>query len=146
MLIFALAILLPIGHNPSLPDYLLQHSAHTLAVGGRQLIVLVKGTRSGQGVAIFHRPIEHVGTRALQAEDAALLGDVLFYKHTQALVAIVYSNGVVLGHCSIVYHLTNLFLHKLWCICHLGSPAAQRSGYQGRRWCHPLCGRASGWN
>lgn len=96
MLILALAVLLPIGQNPSLLDNLLQHSAHTLAVGGRQLIALVQGARSGQGVAIFHRPIEHVGTRALQAEGAALLGDVLFHKHTQALVAIAYSNGVVL--------------------------------------------------
>lgn len=95
--------LFPIGHYPPLPDNLLQHSAHTLAVGGRQLIALVEGARSGQGVAIFHRPIEHVGTRALQAEGAALLDDVLFYKHAQALVAIVYSNGVVLGHCCIVY-------------------------------------------
>ena len=103
MLIHALAILLPIGNNPSLLGNLLQHSAHTLAVGGRQLIALLQGARSGLGVAIFHRPIEHVGTRALQAEGAALLSDVLFYKHTQALVAVVYSNGVVLGHCCIVY-------------------------------------------
>lgn len=102
-LFFVLSVLLPIGHNSSLLDNLLQHSAHTLAVGGRQLIALVEGARSGQGVAIFHRPIEHVGTRALQAEGAALLGDVLFHKHTQALVAVVYSNGVVLGHCCIVY-------------------------------------------
>ena len=102
MLIFALPVLLPIGRNPSLADNLLQHSAHTLAVGGRQLIALVEGARSGQGVAIFHGPIEHVGTRALQAEGAALLGDVLFHQHPQALVAIVYSNGVVLGHCCIV--------------------------------------------
>ncbi len=98
-----LPVPVPIGHNPSLPDNLLQHSAHTLAVGGQQLVALVQGARNGQGVAIFHRPIEHVGTRALQAEGAALLGDVLFHKHTQALVAVVYSNGVVLVHCCIVY-------------------------------------------
>ena len=105
----ALSILSPIGHNSSLPDNLLQHSAHTLAVGGRQLIALVEGARSGQGVAVFHRPIEHLGTRALQAEGAALLGDVLFYKHAQALVAVVYSNGVVLGHCCIVYRFNFSF-------------------------------------
>ena len=46
MLIFALSVLLPIGRNPSLADNLLQHSAHTLAVGGRQLIALVEGARS----------------------------------------------------------------------------------------------------
>lgn len=108
MLIFALPVCVPIGHYPSLLGNLLQHSAHTLAVGGRQLIALVEGARSGQGVAVFHRPIEHVSTRALQAEGAALLGDVLFHKHTKALVAIVYSNGVVLGHCCIVYRLTTL--------------------------------------
>lgn len=79
-----LPVRVPIGHYPSLPDNLLQHSAHTLAVGGRQIIALVEGARSGQGVAIFHRPIEHVGTRALQAEGAALPGDVFLYKHTQA--------------------------------------------------------------
>lgn len=98
MLIFALPLCVPIGNYPSLLGNLLQHSAHTLAVGGRQLIALVEGARSRQGVAIFHRPVEHVGTRALQAEGAALLGDVLFYKHTQARVGVINCYGVVVCH------------------------------------------------
>ena len=98
MLIFALSVRVPIGRNPSLLDNLLQHSANTLAVGRRQLIALVEGARSGQGVAIFHRPIEHVGTRALQAEGAALLDDVLFYKHTQALKGVVYCYCITIIH------------------------------------------------
>lgn len=89
MLIFALPVCVPIGHYPSLLGNLLQHSAHTLAVGGRQLIALVEGARSGLDVAIFHRSIEHVSTRALQAEGAALLGDVLFHENTKFLIRVV---------------------------------------------------------
>ena len=50
----------------------------------------------------YLKPTYYQHPLALQAEGAALLGDVLFHKHPQALVAIVYSNGVVLGHCCIV--------------------------------------------
>lgn len=74
MLIFVLTVLLPIGRNPSLLDNLLQHSAHTLAVGVRQLIAQVQGARSGQGVAIFHRPIKDVRAYALKSKGASLLG------------------------------------------------------------------------
>ena len=91
MLILALSVLPPIGCNPSLADNLLKHSAHTLAVGGQQLIALVEGARGGQCVAIFHRPKENVGTRVLRGERIFLPSHIFLNQKSEFGIGVVNS-------------------------------------------------------